>query len=453
MHALTHDTVAEKVAGGMSDPVPELFCRALSLGKPQTPERGNLVNMVAGVRRCGKTYRLYQEIGALLEAGVDRRNMLYFNFDDERLMPFETGVLDDAISTYEALWPASLDGCYLFFDEIQEVPGWGAFIRRIVDTRKATVYVAGSSSRMLSSEMPTEFRGRSITRELFPLSFREYCDAMAGSAAGTSSAAYSSSEKAQLRHLLDRYLLTGGFPAVIRLAPEDAYQVLQGYAGQTVARDIVEREGFSSVRTAQAFMRRCLASSARELSINKVQNQFRSLGLAVSRETLSALLAYYGESYLVFVLPEMSRSLSSNPRRAQKIYAADPGLEAAYSPAAARDLGQRLETAAFVQLRRSCGYLRADALTRALFRSGSVQHEIDFVLGDALVGEPLRLVQAAVSLDDEKTAKRELSALDAAMERFGQDESWIVTMDQQEDRKLSSGTVHIVPAWQWLLEG
>ena len=152
----------------MSDPVPELYERRLQLGDVQKPRRGNLVNMIAGVRRCGKTYRLYQEMGSLLAAGVDRRSILYLNFDDERLMPYETEVLDDVIATYESLYPAALDGCYLFFDEIQEVPGWGTFLRRLVDTREATIYVTGSSSRMLSSEMPSELRGRSITRELFP---------------------------------------------------------------------------------------------------------------------------------------------------------------------------------------------------------------------------------------------------------------------------------------------
>ncbi len=215
MHATTHETVAEKVAGGMLDPIPELFCRRFSLGKPQKPERGNLVNMIAGIRGCGKTYRLYQEMRALVAAGVDRRSILYLNFDDQRLMPFKTEMLDDVMTTYEALWPAALDGCYLFFDEIQEVLGWGAFIRRIVDTRKATIYVAGSSSRMLSSEMPTEFRGRSITRELFPLSFSEYCEVIAGEAPDAAAEARSSSTKARLRHLLDRYLMTGGFPAVM----------------------------------------------------------------------------------------------------------------------------------------------------------------------------------------------------------------------------------------------
>ncbi len=147
----------------------------------------------------------------------------------------------------------------------------------------------------------------------------------------------------------------------------------------------------------------------------------------------------------------MSRSLSSTTRRAQKIYAADPGLEAAFSPTATRGLGQRLETAAFVKLRRSCGFLRKDALTWAQLKDGSASHEVDFVLGDALVGEQLRLVQVMISLEDESTARHEFSALDTAMARFGQNESWIVTMNQKEDRKLPSGTVHVVPAWGWLL--
>ena len=234
--------------------------------------------------------------------------------------------------------------------------------------------------------------------------------------------------------------------------PQDAYQILQGYASQTVAKDIVEREGFSSARTAQAFVRHCIASSARELSVNKTANQLKSLGLGVSRNTLTALLAYFEESYLVFSLQDLSRPLSDNPGSARKIYTCDPGLEAAYSPAGTNDTGQHLETTVFDSLRRSRGFLRANALTRALIVEGSKRHGVDFVLGDVLIGEPLRLVQVCTRLDEEATAKRELSALDAGMTRFGQDESWIVTMDQQEDRRLSSGTVHIIPAWQWLLE-
>lgn len=453
MNMNQHATVVEKVGEGMREPIPGLFSRDLDLGAPQVPARGNIVNLVAGVRRCGKTYRLYQEMRSLLDRGVERERMLYFNFEDERLMPPEDAILDDVITTYESLFPDAAKGCYLFFDEIQEMPKWGAFIRRMVDTRNATIYVTGSSSRMLSSEMPSEFRGRSITQELFPLSFSEYCRVMGAKAAmPRMQGAYSSEEKAELRHALDGYLVRGGFPAALGLRKPEAFQLLQGYVGQTVAQDIIEREGLGNARAAQAFARRCIASSGRELSISKVASQMRSMGLGVARESLSSLLGYYGESYLVFALKEFTRLLSDNSRSASKVYAVDPGLEAAFSPAAADDAGQRLETSVFDALRRRCGFLRRGSLSRALLVDGSRRHEVDFVVGDALIGEDMQLIQVCTSLEDEGTRRRELQALAAGMERFSCSESWIVTLDERHDFKLPQGTVHAVPAWEWLLD-
>lgn len=448
-----HATVIEKVTEGMTEPVPPLFPRWLSLGSVPVPATGNLVSLVAGVRRCGKTYRLFQQMTELLSSGVDRRSMMYFNFDDERLLPFPSDLLDDVITTYEALNPRAIKGCYLFFDEIQEVPNWGIFLRRLVDTRKAVIFVTGSSSRMLSSEMPSEFRGRSITRELFPLSFGEYCMVKGASFVRADSAAgpFSSDEKAVLRNLLGEYLARGGFPATLGLPRSEALLVLQGYAGQTVARDIVEREGLANTRVAQAFARQCIASSSREVSLNKTAQRFKSMGLRVARESLSALLSYYEESYLVFRLRELSRSLSPNTRSADKVYTVDPGLEAAFSPASTTDSGQRLETAVFDALRRRCGYLRRDSLTRALIEEGSRKRKIDFVEGDAMLGEPLRLVQVCVSLRDNATRRRELKALESGMRALGCREAWVVTMDERNELKVDGGTVHVMPAWEWLL--
>lgn len=448
----THMTILEKVAEGTSSDIPALFSRDLSLGRPQVPKEGNLVTLVVGVRRCGKTYRLYQEMSTLLSSGVKRELLLYFNFDDERLLPASEGILDDVIRTYEAMYPEALDGCYLFFDEIQEIPQWGAFLRRMVDTRKATIYVTGSSSRMLSSEMPTEFRGRSVTKELFPLSFGEYCRVRGGFSGMELRQPFFSADKARLRNLLDEYLLRGGFPATLDLARPDAFQVLQGYATQTVARDIVEREGLSNARAAQAFARRCIASSARELSINKVAGQFKSLGMGVARDTLSRLASYYEESYLVFRLKEFSRSLSSNPRSAEKVYAVDPGLEAAFSPATACGMGQRLETAVFVALRRRCGRLRSGALSRLVTGEASKRYEVDFAVGDVLLDEPIGLYQVCANFDDAAIFKREMRALELAMGLFDRDESWVVTMGPSRDLSVEGGVVHAVSAWEWLLD-
>lgn len=451
MKLATHEVIAEKVAEGMSDPLPRLMPRDLSLGEASLPARGNVVKLVAGVRRCGKTYRLYQEMQALVSRGVPRSHLLYFNFDDERLLPYETAQLEELLAAYQKARPAAReDGVYLFLDEIQEVPGWGAFLRRVVDSWNATIYVTGSSSRMLSSEMPSEFRGRALTYELFPYSLSEFCRAQG--ACHSRDEAASSDGKASLRNSLDAYLLRGGFPAADALARSEAFQLLQGYVSQTVSQDIVDRHGIKNHRAARSFVSRCIAFSGRELSISKSQAALRSAGVTVARETLSDLLSYYEESYLVFQNRELSRKLSDNTRSATKVYAVDPGLVAAFSPATARDLGQRLETAVFDALRRRAGFLRAGAISRLLVDEGAKRHEVDFATGDILLDEPLELVQVATDLDDSRTRKRELDALTTAMERFGRSEATLVTLDDREVVTLPQGTIRVVPAWDWLLD-
>lgn len=149
--------------------------RELDLGEPLAPRAGNMVKVVIGMRRSGKSYRLFQEMDRLLSSGVPSARICYFDFDDDRLKPITPATGDAVLEAFYAINPSALsEGAYLFFDELQEMSDWGAWLRRIVATRRATIYVSGSSSKMLSTEIATEFRGRALDFELLPFSFREY---------------------------------------------------------------------------------------------------------------------------------------------------------------------------------------------------------------------------------------------------------------------------------------
>lgn len=447
MNALIADKIADFEAQGL----PDLFDRDLSLGKIAAPARGNLATVVVGTRRCGKTYRLYQQMRELLDQGVGFDRMLYFNFEDERLKPYDPALLGDVVDTFYALHPAAREqGAYLFLDEIQEVPEWGTFLRRMVDTAKVTMVVTGSSSKMLSAELGSEFRGRAISRELFPLSFAEFVRYKTGNRY-SQGGAFSESDKAILRNALSDYLVRGGYIAALSQTPADSMTLLQEYAQRTVAMDVIERYALRNPRVASLFLSRCLASSGRELSISKVYGEFKSRQVSVSRETLGNLLSYYEDAYLLFCVDEFSRSIADNRRSAAKVYAVDPGLFGAFSPAAATDMGQRLETAVFDALRRTVPAVRDGSISRLLIKEGSRSHEVDFIVGDALMMQAAELVQVSVGLENEKTRERGLSALDAAMGRYGLDESTIVTMDEEGTFERKAGTVKVVPAWKWLL--
>lgn len=444
--------VQEKILDFEHQGIPEVFVRELCLSDIQEPNRGNLAQVIVGTRRCGKTYRLFQEMHDLVAAGYDFSRMLYFNFEDERLKPYTKELLSDVVDTFYALHPSAReDGAFLFFDEIQEVPEWGLFLRRLIDSSKVTVYVTGSSSRMLSTELGSEFRGRCLSREMFPLSFSEYVRYTTGRRISRQDA-YSADDQALLRNTLDGYLTRGGYIAPLGISPVDGVSLLQEYAFRTVALDVVERYNLRSPLVASAFVSRCLASSGRELSINKVFNEFKSRGVSTSRESLSNLLRYFEQAYLVFPLNELSRSLSDNTRSSSKVYASDPGMFVAFSRAAANEAGQRLETAVFNKLRRLTPSVRAGSLACLRFEHEGRAHEIDFVAGDALLGDVFSLVQVSIRTDAKKTRDRELSALAAGMERFGLGEAALVTLDERETIKLASGTVRVEPAWSWLLD-
>lgn len=460
MASQVYQVIEEKLSEFYAQGIPSLFMRDLSLGITPEPQRHNLVQVIVGVRRSGKTYRLYQEIQHLLEEGIELKDILYFNFDDERLKPYETSLLNDVLESFYARNPqARMHGAYLFFDEIQEVPEWGAFMRRVVDDEKVCLYVTGSSSKMLSSHLASEFRGRALSRELFPLSFAEYVRFHTGfqsefyteSNTDFTRAPLTSSQQSLLKNSLQRYLYQGGFIAAQNLEPSDAVQLLQEYANRAINYDVIERYNIKNPRAAMVFLARCLASSGRELSINKVFNEFRSRQISVSRELLTHLLSYYEESYLLFAVKNYSVALSGNARSAAKVYAVDPAIFGAFSPAGSMEYGQRLETAVFNKLRRATPSVRPGAISRVLAREASRRYEIDFVVGDMLALERPTIVQVCVSLSDQKTREREMQACDKAMGQFGVNQSVIVTEDEEETIEVSNGIIRVVPAWKWLL--
>lgn len=186
------------------------------------------------------------------------------------------------------------------------------------------------------------------------------------------------------------------------------------------------------------------------MSVSKICNQFKSRQITIGRETLSRLLSYYEESFLLFSVKNYSVALADNARSSSKVYAADPALFAAFSPAAALDVGQKLETAVFDHLRRRAP-LRPGAISRAFVGEGARRCEIDFVVGDALAMERVEIIQVSSKIDDQKTFDREMSALETAMAQFECRESTIVTLNDEDTIETQAGTVSVVPAWKWLL--
>ena len=194
------------LAQSTTRPLPPAKMRKLAL-----PLDSHKVVALIGIRRTGKTFLLYQTMRQLEVQGVSRRRMLYLNFEDDRLLPIRTGDLDSILRAHDELYPEMAgQEKYVFFDEVQNVPSWETYVRRLHDTENARLFVTGSSSHFLSRELATGLRGRSISYEVFPLSFAEFLTFR-----GLEHEPFSRVSESRMAAALGDYLGTGGLPEVV----------------------------------------------------------------------------------------------------------------------------------------------------------------------------------------------------------------------------------------------
>lgn len=253
-----------------------------------------------------------------------------------------------------------------------------------------------------------------------------------------------------LKKELRSYLGEGGFPAAQGLDDLERAQLLQGYVQLTVARDVVERFGFSNAAYARSLARTAVTSSARDVSISRLSNKGKEAGYTPGRAAVTELIDAFEDAHLTYQLYEFSYSAQKVRLGGLKLYAADPGLYWASSIAAADGLAFAFETVVYLELRRRRRSGRLGNIAMLKLASGK---EVDFVEGDAALDEASVLVQVSFDMSSPRTEAREVSALEEAMARFGCAESFIVTFDEERDIEVSSGTVKVRPAWKWLLEG
>ena len=374
--------------------------------------------------------------------------MLYANFEDDRLQPAAPGLLAGLLETFYRFNPAARRRtAYLFLDEIQMVPGWPRFVRRVLDTENVRVYLTGSSAKLLHAEVATELRGRGLAVEVFPFSFSE-SNAAAGIHVRAAGAA-GPKLRSQLERRLLTYLDVGGFPEVQSMPLASRVQTLQDYVELVLLRDVVERHRIENALAARAFARTLLQAPSRRFTVNKVHRDLRSRGLQVSKDTLHALLQHFQDAYLAFAAPIFNRSARIRATNPRKIYVVDPGLAWAMSHVTAADTGARLENAVYLHLRRQHGRLLQGEVAYYLTASG---REVDFVVGDMYESRAGRLVQACTTLADPATRTREVGALAEAMAETGVRRGEIVTLHDEERIDTGDGVIRVAPAWQWLLE-
>lgn len=461
------DVIRELVAERMQQEIPPVVERDPIMEEPPSPQRFNRVQIITGMRRCGKTFYLFQVMAGLLRSGVPRDRMLYFDFSDDRLPQERDGfrAIDAVLDEYWRQVPqARTEGAYLFLDEVQDCPSWQSSCRRVAENERVTLCVTGSSSKVSSEEIATNFRGRSHTHEMLPLSFAEYLrfhqdalpDAADACVGHVQADAASPRERTALEGLFDRYLVTGGFPGIQGDSAPTRIEVLQGYVRDVVARDVADRLSRPSIPLANQMALLILRNTSCEMSVNGIMQTLKDAGNTIGWERTSQMAQLFRQAYLYFEVFEYSRELLPGTGNPPKLYAIDPGLALAVSRASQEDVGKRLETAVYLELRRRLAGTRTDSIT-SYTEPGTRGRKVDFLVGEAYAGEgqpsqPYELLQVSVSIESQRTRRREVESLDAAMQRTRLPHGSIVTLREEQDIDTENGTVSVVPAWKWFLK-
>jgi uncharacterized protein len=403
------------------------------------PVRGKAAVCI-GVRRSGKSTYLYQRIQQLIDRGVPRQNILYLNFFDDRIHNLRHESLGIIAEAYYSLYPEkkNTETVYCFFDEIQAVPGWEPFVDRMMRTEKCEVYLTGASARMLSKEIATQMRGRALSWELFPFSFREFLDSKGIESKGP----LSSRKRLIIQKAFEDYWETGGFPEVLGLDERLRVKTHQEYLNAILFRDLVERHDIAHPKAVSDLAHWMIDNTASLYSVNRLSGYLKSLGHNAPRTAVSDYVAWFEDAYFLFTVRIYDASLARSNTNPKKVYCVDHALVSSAASGILINSGHLLENLVFTALRR--------VYPEVFYYKTRSGREVDFIL--PVRGHSKLLVQVCESLAVPQTRKRELASLEDAMAELGLKEAFIVTRNEEDTVETGFGTIRMVPAWRFLLD-
>ncbi len=387
---------------------------------------GNYV--FTGIRRAGKSYLLYQRMQQLLAAGTGWDEMLYINFEDERL---EGMCRDDLNLLIEVHMEMYGKRPVLFLDEIQNIGGWEKFARRLADS-KYRVYITGSNAKMLSSDILTTLGGRYINVSVYPYSFTEYLSANGVNISPTTLYA-TESRAAVLRHF-DNYLHFGGFPEGACLKARRDY--LTGVYQKIYLGDIAARHSVTNTFALRVLFKKLAESVKQPVSFSRLANIVSATGAKIGKSTVINYTEYARDAWLITPVTNIAGKLAEK-ESTPKYYFTDNGILNLFLLDGETSL---LENLVAVTLLRKYG--REDAV---FFYRMNI--EVDFY-----IPENSTAIQVCYSLSDKDTLERETKALAALHKVLPCKRLIVITRDEESNIMREGQHIEITPVWKWLLE-
>ena len=364
----------------------------------------DLVKVMTGIRRCGKSVMLELIKQELTESGISSEQFISINFEDMRYSHLQTAqALHDEISDRAAAMNGKV---YLFFDEIQEVKDWEKCINSFRVSLDCDIYITGSNAKLLSGELATYLGGRYVEFVIYPFSFGEFMELYR-----------SISPNATIQQSFQKYILTGGMPYLVNLRFEEApsKQYLYDLFNSVQLKDIVKRTRIRDVDLLERIIAYVIANVGTTFSATALAKFLKSEHRTVAPETVLNYIKYCCEAYLFYPVKREDLQGKQILASQEKYYIADHGIREAVFGGNTRDINLILENIVFLELLRR-GY------EVTVGRSGV--KEIDFVCSK---GDERLYVQVTYLLASEETIQREFGAYDNIRDNFPK---YVVSLDE-----------------------
>lgn len=383
--------------------------------------------ILVGIRRAGKSYLLYQQMQKLLREGRGWDEMLYINFEDERLEGFSTQDFNLILEAHLEMYGKRP---MFFLDEIQNIPAWDKFARRLADS-KYKVFITGSNAKMLSSDIQTTLGGRYLPVNVYPYSFEEFLDVCQ---VGHDKLSLISTEgKARMMNRLNDYFHHGGFPECAMMKAKRDY-LLSVYQ-KIYLNDIVARNGITNIFGLKVMAKKIAESVKQPVSFNRIANIVSSTGTRLSVTSVVKYIEYMEASWLISKVTNIAAKLQDKESNA-KYYFTDNGILDLFLLDADTSLLENLV---------------ASNLIRRHGREDTVFYYNKGVEVDFYVPEEELAIQVSYSIKDESTRKREVNALLAINKVLPCKRQIIITYDEEDAWQLAAEGIEIIPVWKWLL--
>lgn len=426
------EVIAQIVLDFQKGKLPELIERELKVDLKVPLRRATVI---LGPRRSGKTYYFYCLIKKLLDKKVKKERILYLNFEDPKLVDLSFKDLPVILEVFYEIYPDNKNQkVWLFFDEIQNVKGWEIFIRNVLDKENASVFVCGSSSKLLSREIATSLRGRTLNYLILPFSFSEFLRTK-----GFTYKKYlSSGERAKLLNLFWHYFSWGGYPETI-IYPKQQKKIIDEIIEVTIYRDLIERHKIRNVKVVKLMFNYLV--KAKEFSVHKFYNFLKSLNVKISKNSLYNYLEFFNDAFVFFSLKKFSPSLKKIEQSIAKIYSVD---NAFITNIVGDDKSKKFENLFFLSLLR-----KGFEPNKDVFYYSLANGEVDFLIKKRR--KVISLFQVCFDISDYETKEREIKALIRASQELRCNDLTLINQDLEKEEKIKNKRIKFIPLWKFLL--